>query len=170
VAIAGFGTVGQALLARLRDEGRVAQRGAFVHLPQHGVALSASEARIAQKVAVPLHRAGFDGAWVRDLARDTREPEPLLRTVLSRLAQRGELHQVVKDLFYPPRAIQRLAAIARQLAAGGDVTAASFRDATQLGRKRAIQVLEYFDRVGLMRRAGDVHRLRHDTDVFKEPA
>jgi selenocysteine-specific elongation factor len=87
------------------------------------------------------------------------------------LAQRGELHQVVKDLFYPPATIHRLAALAREVGAarGAEVTAARFRDATQLGRKRAIQVLEYFDRVGLLRRAGDVHKLRSDTDLFREP-
>lgn len=158
------------LLARWLRDGRVAQRGAFVHLPAHGVRLSAGEERIAQKVAVALQQAGFEGAWVRDLARDAREPEALMRTTLSRLARRGELHQVVKDLFYPPRTMQQLAAIARELGAASDVTAARFRDATQLGRKRAIQVLEYFDRVGLLRRTGDVHRVRSDTDLFKEPA
>jgi len=77
---------------------------------------------------------------------------------------------VVKDLFYPPGTIHRLAAIARELGASGDITAARFRDATRLGRKRAIQVLEYFDRVGLLRRSGDVHRMRSDTDLFKEAA
>jgi selenocysteine-specific elongation factor len=93
-----------------------------------------------------------------------------MRTTLSRLAQRGELHQVVKDLFYAPHTIQQLAAIAREVgaSAGAEVTAAKFRDATQLGRKRAIQVLEYFDRVGLLRRVGDVHRIRGDSDVFRE--
>ena len=158
------------LLAGLIRDGLVARRGAFVHLPQHGVHLSATEARIAQKVAVPLASAGFEGAWVRDLARDAQESEALMRTTLARLAQQGELHQVVKDLFYPPGTIHRLAAIARELGASGDITAASFRDATRLGRKRAIQVLEYFDRVGLLRRTGDVHRMRSDTDLFKEAA
>jgi selenocysteine-specific elongation factor len=168
----------RALLAHWLAQGDVKQRGAFVHLPEHGIKLSAAEERIAQKVAASLSAAGFEGCWVRDLARDTRESEALMRTTLARLAQRGELHQVVKDLFYPPATIQKLAAIARQVGAapqdsgGGEaeVTAAKFRDATQLGRKRAIQVLEYFDRVGLLRRVGDVHRLRSDTDVFRESA
>jgi selenocysteine-specific elongation factor len=160
----------RALLSGLITEAQVAQRGAFVHLPEHGVRLSATEQRIAQKVAAPLAAASLGGAWVRDLARDTQESEPLVRTTLARLAQRGELHQVVRDLFYPPQTIQRMATIARDLgaAAGAEVTAARFRDATQLGRKRAIQVLEYFDRVGLLRRTGDVHKLRSDTDLFKE--
>jgi selenocysteine-specific elongation factor len=158
----------QALLGRLQAEGRVGVRGAFVHLPEHGVRLSATEERLAQKLAVPLARAGFDGAWVRDLARDGGESEPLVRVTLARLAQRGELHQVVKDLYYPPATMDALGRLAREVAAGagGEVTAARFRDATQLGRKRAIQVLEYFDHIGLLRRVGDVHRLRSDCRLF----
>ena len=65
----------------------------------------------------------------------------------------------------------RTAVAVAQLARGvagrdGEVKAASFRDATGLGRKRAIQILEYFDRVGLLRRVQDSHRLRTDTGLF----
>jgi selenocysteine-specific elongation factor len=157
------------LLAELRAAGRVALRGAFVHLPEHGVQLSAAEQRIAQKVAPRLAAAGAEGAWARDLAKDCAEPEPLMRATLARLAQQGELHQVVKDLYCDTATMARLAAIARALGAEhGNVTAAAFRDATGLGRKRAIQHLEHFDRVGLLRRVGDEHRLRADSGLFSE--
>ncbi len=161
----------QALLARLAAAGQVVLHGAFVHLPSHGAQLSATETRIAQKVQAPLAAAGFEGAWARDLAKDAQEPEPIVRATLARLARRGELHQVVKDLYYPPAAMQRLAALARQVAAehAGDVLAAQFRDAAGLGRKRAIQILEYFDRVGLTRRVGDVHKLRAECTLFITP-
>lgn len=162
-----------ALLAELQAEGAVAVRGAFVHLPEHALRLSAADERIAQKVAPLLAAAGFDGSWVRDLARDTREGEVLMRTTLARLAQRGELHQVAKDLYCAPATMAQLAAQVRGVAAGaadGAVTAARFRDATGLGRKRAIQILEYFDRIGLLRRVGDTHRLRGDTALFMPEA
>jgi selenocysteine-specific elongation factor len=160
----------RALLAALVAAGELATRGACVHLPAHGVRLSASEERIAQKVAPRLAAAGFEGAWARDLARDSGEAEALMRTVLARLAQRGELHQVVKDLYYAPQALAALAGIARRVAGerGGEVSAAAFRDATGLGRKRAIQVLEHFDRIGLLRRVGDVHKLRADSALFQD--
>jgi selenocysteine-specific elongation factor len=159
------------LLSELRAEGRVAIRGAFVHLPEHGVQLSAAEERIAQKIAPHLAAAGAEGAWARDLARDCAEPEPLMRATLARLAQQGELHQVVKDLFCDTATMARLAAIARAIGAEqGKVTAAAFRDATGLGRKRAIQHLEHFDRVGLLRRVGDEHRLRPDSALFAQAA
>jgi selenocysteine-specific elongation factor len=158
----------QALLRSLVDTAAVVQRGTFVHLPEHGLKLSAVDERIAQKIGPRLTQAGFEGAWARDLARDVAESEPLMRVAIARLAQRGEVHQVVRDLVYPTATLQRLGRIARELAAahGGEVTAAGFRDATQLGRKRAIQILEYLDRIGMLRRVGDVHRLRSDSMLF----
>ncbi len=161
----------QGLLQHMESEQRLLLRGACVHLPEHGAQLSASEQRIAQKVAPALAQAGFEGAWARDLARDAQESEPLMRATLARLARRGELHQVVKDLYYPLASMARLAALARQVGTAHDgvVLAAQFRDATSLGRKRAIQVLEYFDRIGLTRRIGDEHRLRLDSALFLDP-
>ncbi len=160
----------RALLAQWQADGLLGIRGACAHLPEHGVRLSATETQIAQKVAPKLAEAGFEGSWVRDLAKACGEPEPLMRVTLARLAQRGELHQVVKDLYYPLDTMAKLAALARGIAAEhqGEVVAAAFRDATGLGRKRAIQVLEHFDRIGLLRRVGDVHRLRTDSSLFSE--
>jgi len=74
---------------------------------------------------------------------------------------------VVKDLYYPAATIERVAALARDcLALPDGLQAASFRDATGLGRKRAIQLLEFFDRIGYTRRVKDVHLLRPDTVLF----
>jgi len=84
-------------------------------------------------------------------------PEAEVRRLLLKLSKTGELNQVVKDLFYHP---QKLDELARIVATLPEVQAASFRDATGLGRKRAIQVLEFFDRVGYTRRVGNIHLIR----------
>ncbi|SEK32962.1 selenocysteine-specific elongation factor [Roseateles sp. YR242] len=157
----------RALVHQLVARGEVGITGAAAHLPAHGVQLSALDERLAQRVMPMLLDAGFEGAWARDLAKNAGEPEALVRTTLSRLAQRGELFQVVKDLYYAPAHIESLARLARGSALDdGEVTAAVFRDRTGLGRKRAIQVLEFFDRVGLLRRVGDAHKLRADCRLF----
>ncbi|HEY1399341.1 SelB C-terminal domain-containing protein, partial [Roseateles sp.] len=156
----------QALVRRMASAGQVAISGASAHLPAHGIQLSALDERLAQKVMPRLLSAGFEGAWARDLAKDAHEPEALVRTTLARLSQRGELFQIVKDLYYAPSAVQTLARIARASAIGGDVKASVFRDRSGLGRKRAIQVLEFFDKVGVLRRVGDAHRLRTDCRLF----
>ena len=162
----------QAVLEHAEQQGLLQLKGPFVHLPEHGVRLSATEERVAQKALPHLLQSGAEGAWARDLAKLTAEPEPLLRATLARLARRGELHQVVKDLYYAGEIMRNLAHTVRRLAEAqdGQLQAADFRDATGLGRKRAIQILEYFDRIGLLRRVGDVHKLRTDCSLFQESA
>ena len=162
----------QTVLADLRSQHKIVLRGACVHLPEHGLKLSATEERIAQKIATDLAASQYDGAWVRDLAKNAAEPEALVRVTLARLAQCGDLYQVVKDLYYPPATVADCAAKVRTIATtnGGTVLAAQFRDATGLGRKRAIQILEFFDRIGLLRRVDDVHKLRSDCQLFTDGA
>jgi selenocysteine-specific elongation factor len=153
----------EALLAR----GALVRSGTWLHLPDHAARLNEAEQKLAQKLLPRLADGGFDPPWVRDLAKDCAASEPMVRQTLASLARRGEAFQVVKDLYYPLATVERLAALARDCLAGPEgLQAASFRDATGLGRKRAIQLLEFFDRVGYTRRVKDTHLLRPDTSLF----
>jgi len=90
-----------------------------------------------------------------------REAEDRVRRVLNSLVRQGRLFQVVKDLFYVEPVVRELAAVISALASeGGGVEAARFRDTIGVGRKRAIQILEFFDRLGYTRRVRSLHVLR----------
>ncbi|HEX5340875.1 MAG TPA: selenocysteine-specific translation elongation factor [Duganella sp.] len=145
------------LIDTLQAEGVIQQRGRSLHLPSHSVELSAEEKAMAAPLLASLLAGGFDPPWVRDLMREHSMPEAEVRRLLLKLSKTGELNQVVKDLFYHP---QKLDELARIVASLPEVQAASFRDATGLGRKRAIQILEFFDRVGYTRRVGNIHLIR----------
>jgi selenocysteine-specific elongation factor len=156
-----------AVVERMARAGTIRLRNGFLHLPRHGEQLRAADRIVAERALPLLAQGGLAPPWVRDIAAGLRLPEEQVRQVLARLAQVGEVYQVVKDLYYPPRTVEKLAALVRELGArDGMVTAGGFRDATGLGRKRAIQLLEFFDRVGLLRRVGDGHLLRPDTELF----
>lgn len=152
------------LVEDLLAVGEIAKSGSWLYLPQHSIRLSATEEALVQRL-LPLIDAGrFDPPWVRDLAAIVREPETKVRMTLLRLSRRGGAFQVVRDLFYTERAIAALADIAARLQdASGAIRAAEFRDRTGLGRKRAIQILEFFDRVGFTRRVRDDRVLRGDS-------
>jgi len=153
----------QCLLTQLLETAALTRNGAWLHLPEHRVQLSDAEQILAGQLTPAVHDGGFAPPWVRDLARDHGTQETQVRQLLNKLARQGQVYQVVKDLFYSAERMAELADQVRVLAVNhpqNEVSAAAFRDATGLGRKRAIQVLEYFDRVGYTRRQGDAHRLR----------
>jgi len=147
-----------ALLDALRREGALAASGAWLHLPSHAGTLSLDDEALAARLLARLGAAPGDPPWVRDLAAREGVPEDRVRAVLRRLARQGRAWQVVKDLFYTPAAMQALASALAALAADAGragVRVVPFKEATGLGRKRAIQVLEFLDRAGVTRRFGD---------------
>ena len=152
------------LVDDLVGERIVMRNGPWLHLPEHTARLSEGDEALAQKLQPLLVQGRFDPPWVRALAAVLREPEERVREVLRKQLARGSVHQVVRDLFYDGGRIDELAGIAAEIAREhGSVDAARFRDAVGLGRKRAIQILEYFDRVGYTRRIHDSHVLRVDS-------
>ncbi|MPQ58129.1 selenocysteine-specific translation elongation factor [Duganella sp. FT27W] len=148
------------LVDTLLAAGRIARRGRSLHLPQHSVELGAEEQALVAPLLVSLLAGRYDPPWVRDLVREHAMPEAEVRRLLRKLARSGEISQIVPDLFYHP---QPLAELAQLLVTLPQVQAASFRDATGLGRKRGIQILEFFNRVGYTRRVGNIHMVRPDT-------
>ena len=105
-----------------------------------------------------------------ELAARTGEPERRIRQLLAALGRDGRAHQVVHDLYYAHATLTTLASVLAGLAgAEGHIQASRFRDAISVGRKRAIQILEFFDRVGYTRRVGDAHVLRAGSGWTAKP-
>jgi selenocysteine-specific elongation factor len=147
------------LVDELLASGVILASGPWLHLPQHQVRLSEADQALWQRLQPRFEQAGFDAPWVRDLGHD----EAAVRLLLRKMARLGLVHQVVRDLFYTDAVLRRLAAMLVQLAAQNPVIqVTAFRDAMGLGRKRSIQILEYFDRLGLTRRMGDQRHIRLD--------
>lgn len=155
----------RALIEQLLAEQLLSSSGAWLHLPSHSVQFSANEQSLAELLLPKLQAGRFDPPWVRDLANETGTGEEVVRQLLRKLTRQGRLFQVVKDLFYTTDNMDELAGIIKDLATAtpqGEVVAREFRDATGLGRKRAIQIIECFDRLGYTRRVRDAHVLRPD--------
>ena len=157
-------TLWRALIDELASEHRVIRSGPWLHLPEHTAKLTAADQALAQKLQPLIATGRFDPPWVRDLASAVHEPEERVRQVLLKQLMQGAVYQVVRDLFYDSARIGELAGVVAALAQEhGTVSAASYRDVLGLGRKRAIQILEFFDRVGYTRRVRDTHVLRSDS-------
>ncbi|KVE37314.1 selenocysteine-specific translation elongation factor [Burkholderia sp. TSV86] len=158
----------RALIDALIDDGAIVRSGPWLHLPSHAVSFEAGEQALAARLLPLVIDGRYDPPWVRDLASATGVAEDTVRMLMRKLARRGDVHQVVRDLFYHRDVIVMLARLIEQLSREqrGALDAATFRDATGLGRKRAIQILEFFDRVGYTRFHRDRHWLRGDSRLL----
>ncbi len=155
----------RALVDDAAARGEIVKHGPWLHLPDHAVTLDDADRTLAAVLLPALQEGRFDPPWVRDLANAHGVSEDRVRQLLRKLARQGELFQVVRDLFYHHDVIRELALIASSEAQknAGTVAAAPFRDVTGLGRKRAIQLLEFFDRVGYTRFNRGLHLMRTDS-------
>ncbi|WP_367257187.1 selenocysteine-specific translation elongation factor [Pseudomonas sp. stari2] len=151
------------LLEELRSAGSLTASGPWLHLPDHQVRLNADDETLWQALQPLFEQAGFDPPWVRDVAKAVNQEDATVRLLLRKLARLGVMHQVVRDLFFTDITLRQMASVLLRLGEENPpIQVTAFRDALGLGRKRSIQILEYFDRLGLTRRLGEGRQIRFD--------
>ncbi|WP_158782408.1 selenocysteine-specific translation elongation factor [Pantoea sp. BAV 3049] len=155
--------VGLALIDLLTASGELGNNHGWLHLPEFSIDFLPEEAQLWQR-AEPLLAEG--AWWVRDMAEKLGVEEELMRHTLRKAAQSGFITAIVKDRYFSSEKMKSFAELIRQRdQAGQSTSAADFRDQLAVGRKLAVQVLEFFDRSGFTRRKGNEHLLR-DSDMF----
>lgn len=151
------------LLDELLSAGSIHSSGPWLHLPEHQVRLNAEDQTLWQQIQPLFDNADFDPPWVRDIAKMLGHDDADIRLLLRKRARLGLMHQVVRDLFLGDAQLRRMAEVLLTLATENpQIQVTTFRDALGLGRKRCIQYLEYFDRLGLTRRIGESRQIRYD--------
>ncbi|MCE8029770.1 selenocysteine-specific translation elongation factor [Halomonas daqingensis] len=155
-------TTGRQLIERLVATGKLVAHGPFVAQPGHHASLSEADEALWQRLAPRIVAARFQPPRVRDLAASESLDEGRIREALNACARLGRLYQVRRDHFYPAATVAEMAAIVQALEREhGRIRAAAFRDRVGTGRKLAIHILEFFDKVGYTRRIGDERVIRN---------
>ena len=150
-----------ALVAELLAAGRLAASRAWLHLPEHQARLAAGDRDLFAVLKPLLDAQPFAPPRVRDVAKASGTGEDTVRQLFRRVARAGELYPVAHDHYFTADAVAQLAAhVAGLNAEKGAARAADLRDRIGGGRKVAIHILEFLDRIGYTRRVRDEHRLR----------
>ncbi|TAL80576.1 MAG: selenocysteine-specific translation elongation factor [Beijerinckiaceae bacterium] len=160
-----------ALLQGLARNREIALDGAWVRLPGYEVRLSLADEAVWGKVS---HYIGgesrFQPPRVRDIAVYTGIAEPEVRRVFKLIGRMGKVDEIAHDHFLLRGTVAEIVQIMTSVAAAapdGYFTAAQLRDRLDNGRKVAIQILEFFDRLGVTIRRGDLRRInKHRLDLF----
>jgi selenocysteine-specific elongation factor len=167
-------TLARAAFDCLVDEalaaGSLTQTSSWLHLPGHRVTLSAADTDLWKTLAPLLVADPFQPPRVRDMATGTGLAEDKIRALLKRVARTGQLYPVALDHYFSDSAIEQLAGIVATLCeTKGAARAADLRDRIGGGRKVAIHILEFFDRIGYTRRVRDLRGAK-DEHMLRDAA
>lgn len=150
------------LLRDLAESSALEIAGPIARLPGHDVTSNAADEAMWRLVLPEMLQTGFVTPMIAGLARSVRLNETKLRDFLHRKSSTGEVMRVADDLFYPKVTLATLAAnaaVVARSASRGLFSAAQYRDATGIGRTRAIKILEFFDSIGITQRIGDTRKM-----------
>jgi selenocysteine-specific elongation factor len=159
-----------ALVAEMLVSGSIVQTRTWLHLPEHQASVTDSDRELFVELKLLLDASPYNPPRVRDIFKATGTPEHVVRQLFRRIALAGELYPVAHDHYFTASAVAELADIVRRLnKEQGAARGAPFRDIIFAdgggGRKVAIRILEFFDRIGYTRRVRDDHVLRREDAV-----
>ena len=152
----------RALLERLRQQGQVDVQAADYALAARQSTPSPRQSAHWQAIEATLAENGLRPLTPDELSQVTRLPVAQLKPLIDQYIRSGKLVRLSPQLLLLPRQLERLRQLVEQLqAAAGDglFSVAQFRDASQIGRNRCIEILESLDARGITRRDGQGRRL-----------
>lgn len=156
-----------ALLGEAMAAGQIDQTNAWLHLPEHRVQLAPADEALWAVFKPLLAASPYNPPRVRDVARASGVAEAVVRALFRQVARYGEAYPVAHDHYFTAEAVADLAQrVAALNARDGHARAAPLRDEIGGGRKVAIHILEFFDRIGYTRRVRDTHVLRGSPEQF----
>mgnify|MGYP001827148279 CR=1 FL=1 len=145
------------LLAELVADGKLEANAGRYQPASHQVVLSDSEQAMLDRIQPLL--AQPQPPSLGDMAKQFRLGVGDLAKRLHPLVAKKMLIRISDTRYYLPEHLEKMAEFARSLDAEGPFTVREFRDASGIGRNVAIEVLEYFDRVGFTRRDEQIRKI-----------
>lgn len=156
-----------AAVSELAAEGSVERQGALLRRAGHETRLTARQQKLWQRVGPALVSADGRPQTVFEVAQAIGVDKAEVNALLSRAVDVGLVSRVSANRFMEPATLRKLAQVAEAGAArspDGRFNAADFRDWSGMGRNLSIEILEYFDRLGLTKRMGDDRVIRRPAD------
>ncbi|PSU56012.1 selenocysteine-specific translation elongation factor [Photobacterium phosphoreum] len=156
-----------AIINQLLNQQLLANTRGWLHLAAHQLQLTQPELQCWHQIE-QLMTTDPQPWWIRDLASEMGENEESLRKLGYKLAQLSYVAAIVKDRYVTHQYLVKMATEVRQHTAQYQkLETAEFRNISQLGRKVAIQLLEYFDKIGFTKRKFNYRELK-DQDLLQD--
>lgn len=155
--------------SNLVDRKRLGRCGARFHLISHVIEVSDFDRQLWAKAATSLAPNSGSPLSLNQAAEMLKTEKKVLEMSLKNAVKMGEMVLVAKNRYLPISYMIRLGYATEELAertVSGLFTVADFCKETKTGRNFAIELLEYFDRLGFTARTGNNRRLKHSAAVI----
>ena len=144
------------LVGRLLEAGTLYQRDDRYRADGDAAPLGERDAARLARVREAITKGGYSPPNVRELDAELAMGGALTE-ILAALTAEGELVKVAADFYYPRTRLEAMATgLHGFFAERNEMRVADLKDLFGISRKHAVPVLEYFDRLGVTRRLGDV--------------
>ncbi len=157
-----------AILDGLVIDGRIMRSGNRFHMPSFRPQSSEQEGVLSQQILSAFRTIDPNAQSVRELVANLAVDAQDIRQSLLTAVRQGLIVDISGDRYLLAERMATFASAATALvdtSPDATFTVRMFSDRAGIGRNLAIQVLEYFDRVGLTRRVGDVRQVLRPTDA-----
>jgi len=145
------------LLSTLVEQGDILIEGDTVSLGGHEATLTPQQQRLGERVMNILRPKGLSAPFLPELAEELKASPAELKSVLSLMAERGDLVRIKDDFFISQTSCRSLLdAVGGFFESRKEMGLPDFREITGTTRKWMIPLLEYLDRKQVTMRKGDV--------------
>jgi selenocysteine-specific elongation factor len=143
----------------LQERALIAIRGSECALSGFVPCLKPHDAKTWAKIEPHLIATPPVSPVVHELAKFTGLEVKVISSTLQHAEAIGHVKRTSRNRFVPSQFIEDLLKIVIKLSGEGRLSAGEFRTDSHIGRNYAIEILEYFDRIGVTVRRGDIREV-----------
>jgi selenocysteine-specific elongation factor len=150
------------LVERMLGSGALADRKGYLALPEHREQFDDAERQLLQSVESMFKGHLFDPPSPQAVVEQTRAVPAQVARVIRILVEQQRLVRVDQDLYFHSDAVTNARdRLVRYIQENGQLESVKFKYVLDTTRKYAIPLLDYFDKIGVTRRAGYTRYLNH---------
>jgi selenocysteine-specific elongation factor len=149
------------LLRLLLAENKLIEKKNRLALPEHRESFSDDEQKLIESIESLFTEKAFNPPDQQEIAGHTKATPDKIQKIMKILIEQQRLVRVDRDLYFHRDAVERAREILSDyIQQQGGLESVKFKYLLDTSRKFAIPLLDYFDRIGLTRRAGYTRYLR----------
>ena len=150
----------EVFLDSLLRQGALESHGKVISLPGGKATVTEEQVHLIDQIVKMIEHHAFSPPTLSELSAELSLDRQMLSDLIAIAEKQGGVCRVSPELYFSPGAIKQIEKSLRESIRPEGITVSEFRTLIGTTRKYALPLLEYFDRMKITSRVGDVRKLR----------